>query len=98
MASVVIAALAGFWFYIAVNLPVVPPPLSWIRAGLWKLPRGSKLTSCPWCLGPWVSGTAYVALSASEGTLSVLATPVGVFAAAGLTGLLGSFVAIGENE
>lgn len=98
MAGVVIAGLFGIWLYVAINLDSAPFPLRWLRNLLLRLPRGGKLVKCPWCLGFWASGSAYVVLSASEGSLSLLGTPIGAVAAAGVTGLLGSFISIGDDD
>lgn len=98
MASVLIAGLAGVWLWVAINMDSAPFPLRWAKALLLRLPRGKKFVGCPWCLGFWAAGSAYIALVASQDALDPLATPVGVLAAAGVCGLLGSNLAAIDEE
>jgi hypothetical protein len=97
MAGVLIAGLFGFWLWTTLNDPSAIWVLRGVRRIILRLRRGHKLLHCPWCFGLWSAGPAYVALSASEGALSALATPVGVVAAAAVVGLLGTFVPIGDE-
>lgn len=84
MIAIVIASLAAVWGWKVLNLPNLPRPISWIRAALFALPRGSKLVLCPWCIGAWLSIIGMIA----QGEFN----PVHWLAAAGLTGILASML------
>jgi hypothetical protein len=89
LVAVLLSGLLGVWLYVAINIPDTPAPLRVLRSGLLRLPKGEKLVGCPWCLGFWAAGGAFLWLSAFEIGFDLGVTPVGWLASAGVTGLLG---------
>lgn len=87
---VLVAALAALWGWKVLNQSFAPPPISTLARLLRRLPRGDKLVGCPWCIGAWLSIVGVVSQHAATGNLDWVQTPAAAFAAAGLTGLLGS--------
>lgn len=92
MTVVIIAALAAVWGWFVLNDPKAPRFIVWLGNTLRRLPKGEKLVGCPWCIGAWM---AIIGVVWQEAFLGILSwnTPVHALAAAGLTGIIGGWIA-----
>jgi hypothetical protein len=93
MTDVLVAALAAFWGWQVLNMR---GPLTPLRRLLVMLPAGPKLIVCPYCIGAWFALAATLVLQA--GRLDWQITTMTWLAAAGLVGLVGSFIPVYGEE
>lgn len=94
LSEAVVVGLAAFWAWTVTSMA---GPFTPLRRALLRLPAGSKLVGCPFCLGAWYSIIGTVVLHAATQTLS-WQTPAVALAAAGVCGLLGSYLPVDLPE
>lgn len=85
--ALLVAGMALYLWALAAFLhtPVIGGVQRWLRRG-WRRP----LIACPWCFGFWASLLLALALHGWTGRLDWVMTPLVVFTAAALVGLVGS--------
>lgn len=94
MSDLIAAGLIAFWGWQVLNMD---GPLTWLRDLLMYLPFGAKLVVCPYCIGAWFALVSALLLDLATHDVSWL-TPLTGLAAAGLVGLVGSFVPVDTEE
>jgi hypothetical protein len=82
----VIAGLFGVWWHSTLNDEegLFAP----VTRLLYQRPLTKKWLQCPWCSGAWISGAASLLLLHDDWTSAVITA----FAAAAITGMLGSYI------
>lgn len=82
----IVSGLAGFWVWVVLNDEEGVARVVTRVLHRWGWTR--KWLMCPWCSGAWLS----IAASLSVFHPSVASAAVTALAAAGITGLLGSYI------